>query len=213
MIPVLLIVGGIGSGKSHVASLFEAEGGVWRIDADRIGHEVLNVPEVIAELIEAFGRDILTLEGRIRRAAVAARVFGEGRAAERSRLEAIVHPRIRAEIERQIALARKTPGIRAIVLDAAIALETGWNDLADRIVFVDVPREEQVRRVLSIRGWSAEELHQRELSQWTLERKRASAHHIVKNFGSDDSIRRSVREVLNEMMIPPREKGLAQDSD
>ena len=92
--PVILIVGGIGSGKSFVAGLFEEAGGVLRIDADRIGHEVLTRPEVIAELVEAFGREILDAHGRIDRRAVATRVFGPGRESARAKLESISHPRM-----------------------------------------------------------------------------------------------------------------------
>jgi dephospho-CoA kinase len=202
MPPVILIVGGIGSGKSFVAGLFEAEGGVLRIDADRIGHEVLTRPEVVAELAEALGREILTPAGEIDRRAVAARVFGSGNEIRRARLDAVTHPRIRTEIEGRIAAARKNPAIRAVVLDAAIALETGWNDLVDRIVYIDVPESERQRRVRETRGWAPEELRRRELSQWTLERKRASAHHIVNNFGSADDTRQAVREVLRDVLVP-----------
>lgn len=210
--PVILIVGGIGSGKSFVAGLFEEAGGVLRIDADRIGHEVLTRPVVIAELVEAFGREILDVGGRVDRRAVAARVFGPGQESARARLEAISHPRIRAEIERRILEAGKNPAIRAIVLDAAIGLETGWNSLADRIVYVDVPDAERLERVAKSRGWTAEELRRRELSQWTLERKRAAAHHRVENVGSVDGIRQQVRHVLEQVVIPPWENGLPQSS-
>lgn len=210
--PVILIVGGIGSGKSFVAGLFEDAGGVARIDADRIGHEVLTRPEVIAELVEAFGREILDADGRIDRRAVATRVFGPGRESARAKLESISHPRIRSEIEHRIADAGKNAAIRAIVLDAAIGLETGWNSLADRIVYVDVPDGERLERVAKSRGWTAEELRRRELSQWTLERKRAAAHHSVENVGSVDGIRQQVRHVLEQVVIPPRENGLPQSS-
>ncbi len=210
--PVILIVGGIGSGKSFVAGLFEETGGVVRIDADLIGHEVLTRADVIQELAEGFGPGILDATGRVDRRAVAARVFGPGNEAARSRLEATTHPRIRVEIERRIADAWKNPEIRAIVLDAAIGLETGWNSLVDRVVYVEVPDEERLRRVQASRGWSEEELRRRELSQWTLERKRSAAHHRVENSGSIDGVRQQVRDILDQIVIPPRENGPSQSS-
>ncbi len=206
--PVIAIVGGIGSGKSFVARLFEEAGGVVRIDADLIGHEVLARPEVIRELAEAFGSEILDAAGQVNRKVVAAKVFGPGRELARSRLEAITHPRIRAEIERQIALVRQPasshqstsdrPAVRAIVLDAAILLEVGWNDLVDRIVYVDTPDDVRLRRVHETRGWSAEELRRRELSQWTLERKRSAAHDMIRNSEESGDVRRQVLRILND---------------
>ncbi len=103
-------------------------------------------------------------------------------------------------IRSRIAQLRGEGSVRVIVLDAAILLESGWSELADLVVFVDVTDEVRHQRVAA-RGWSRAELESRERAQWTLERKRAAAHDSVGNSGSLDETRQAVSDLLHRWRI------------
>ena len=178
------IVGGVGSGKSTVARLAAERWGLLRLDGDAAGHAALREPAVRAALRDRFGDGIFIPDGEVDRSALAARVFGETpehRAARRD-LEAVVHPRIRARFTDAIAAARRD-GTPAVLLDAAVLLESGWDDVTDAVVFVEVPLCERRRRVAA-RGWDAAELARREASQWPTDRKRAACDAVLDNTGS-----------------------------
>ncbi len=181
--PVIIgLIGGVASGKSFVGSLLEAEGAL-RIDADRLGHEVLQTAEVRKQLTDQWGQSLLYESGEIDRAKLAKLVFGESSevVARRRQLESIVHPRIRALAQARIAAARSLPEPPlAIVIDAPLLLEAGWEKMCDLILFIETPLEERLSRAAS-RGWTAEQFHQREASQMPLDEKRKHATHIIDN--------------------------------
>lgn len=182
-IPVIGIAGGVGSGKSALAAALGRRCRVVTLDADRAGHAALEQPEVAREVEQAFGPRVVDDAGRVLRSNLAAIVFGETEAhdAARRRLEAIVHPVIRAELERKIELQQSRLDCDLLVLDAAVLLEAGWQHLCDLLVFLDTPRALRLQRVASSRGWTADELTRREASQWPLERKRAAADVVIDN--------------------------------
>jgi dephospho-CoA kinase len=182
---VIGIVGGVGSGKSALARWVAEHHPVAVIDADKIGHEVLVQPQVAAQLRQAFGAEILDESGRVQRASLAARVFGESdeHRAARSRLESIVHPEIDREVERQIG-AMDRDAVRCVLLDAAVLLESGWRTHCDAVIFIDTPLARRRQWVQAGRGWSADELARREASQWPLDQKRAAADAVVVNDGT-----------------------------
>ena len=202
VLPVVGLIGDIGGGKSEVAGLFKERGAVV-IDADAVGHELLKDPGVLHQIVERFGPGVLVRTGggepgltpAIDRKALGAIVFNDP--AARHALEAILHPRMRAWfraiIERE--LAENGGEGRLIVLDAAILLEAGWDDLCDRIVFVDAPREERMRRVQAQRGWSREALEARERAQWPADEKRVRADVMINNDSGLESLRRAVEQV------------------
>ena len=185
--PVIGVVGGVGSGKSTLA---RAAGERWCLpvlDGDAAGHAALRDAAVRRALRDRFGGAIFRPAPdppggeEIDRSALAARVFGdapETRAAKDA-LQAVVHPVIRADLLSRIAAA-KAADAPAVLLDAAVLLETGWRDDCDAVVFVDAPPAERLRRVAA-RGWDAAELDRREASQWPLDRKRAAADAVVGN--------------------------------
>jgi len=186
-IPVIGMVGGIGSGKSTLARWVAERYPVVAIDADRIGHQVLERPDVIRRLREQLGDDILNEQGNIDRARLARRVFGDTPAhhADRQRLEQIVHPEIQQDIERTVA-GLDPSATCCVLLDAAVLLESGWDRICDFVIFVDAPEALRHHRITSLRGWSADELARRSASQWPLERKRSAATALVDNAGPID---------------------------
>jgi dephospho-CoA kinase len=180
---VVGILGGIGSGKSAVSRGLSNHFKTILIDADRVGHDVLGFPSVKDAIRQKFGDSVFD-GAEICRKALARKVFGSEPHHKQSliKLEKIVHPEIRRQVEQQLA---EIPSDReVVVLDAAVMLEAGWNDLCDTIVFVDTPFETRLKRVEENRGWTAGELKRRESSQVSLDDKRAVSELIVDNSGS-----------------------------
>jgi dephospho-CoA kinase len=195
---VIGLTGGIASGKSEVARMLEARGSVV-VDADSVGHSLLEVDEVRDQIIDRFGagilaRDAVPAEGapRIDRKRLAAIVFADPGA--RRALEAILHPRMRAHFLAAIQGVEQAGGARArsLVIDAAILLEAGWNDLCDRVIFVDAPRALRFDRAARQRAWSQETFRSREQAQWPCEEKRRRADFVIANDGNDVSLAREV---------------------
>lgn len=189
---VVGLLGGIGSGKSAVAALFEKLG-ARAVDADRIAHGVLEEPAVRRTLASWWGPEIL-VGGRVDRAQVARRAFES--AAGTARLNALVHPRIGRELRRRIAQEKRRGGV--VVVEAALLLETGTDALCDVLVFVDAPRDVRRRRAAK-RGWSAAEWSRRERRQWPLRLKRKKARYVIDNGGSKAATRRQVESILQEI--------------
>ncbi|MGB5442184.1 MAG: dephospho-CoA kinase [Gammaproteobacteria bacterium] len=138
---VIGLTGGIGSGKTTVADGFAALG-VPVIDADLIARELVEPGQPALDQIRTlFGAECLSADGRLDRALVRRRIFADE--SLRHRLEAILHPDIRNRINDLIAEVRTAYCIVVIPL----LLETGQDDLIDRILVVDAPEEEQIKRV------------------------------------------------------------------
>lgn len=193
--PVLGLIGEIGGGKSTVAGRL-VEHGASVIDADVVGHQRLAEPSIRDRIVERFGpgvRDVSQLG--IDRHALGAIVFHDPNALRD--LEAILHPSMRERFVEMIAELSGAPGRPLIVLDAAVLLEAGWDDLCDRIVFVEAPRPERLRRVSATRGWSEETLAARERSQWSAEAKRQRADRVIVNDGSRDRLEIEVDRLLD----------------
>jgi dephospho-CoA kinase len=189
--PVVGLVGGIGSGKSVVARLF-AELGAAVVDADQLGHEALRQPAIRQAVADRWGPDVLDGAGEVDRRKLAARVFADP--AERQALEALVLPEIRRRTAAALDEAERDPAKTMIVLDAAILLETGWRQVCDRIVYVDTPRDERLRRVAAGRGWTTQEVEAREAAQWPVARKAALADAVIDNAGGLAHTRRQVAD-------------------
>ncbi|MBC8115788.1 MAG: dephospho-CoA kinase [Candidatus Saccharimonas sp.] len=183
-IPVVGIVGGIGSGKSAVARWVATQANIHVIDADRLGHEALMAGDVKASLRLKFGDDIFDVQGEVLRGALARRVFGdaEEHRAARHMLEQIVHPEIERRIVDEIRRAADS-GSQAVLLDAAVLLEAGWQRQCDAVVFIETPDDVRLERVRQRSGWTAEELHRRETSQLSLTDKRKQSDAVVSNAG------------------------------
>ena len=186
---MLGLAGGVGGGKSTVAALFR-KWGARVVDADALGHRVLEDPRVRARLVRLFGDEILR-DGRVDRRALAARAFRSRRSVER--LNRTVHPAILRAL--RAALRR---GRGWVVLDAALLFETGADALCDRIVYVHAPRAERERRVRA-RGWAPGELARRERFQLPPAYKRKKADFVVNNAGPPASTASQARKIFGEL--------------
>jgi dephospho-CoA kinase len=174
------LTGGIACGKSHVVRRL-AERGIATLDLDLVAHEVMEPGRPgYDEVVEAFGPGVVGRDGRIDRKALGALVFRDD--AARDRLNAIVHPKVRAEEARRAAEHAQRGGL-VFVTDAALLVETGVHLRFDRLVVVHCPEDEQLRRLVARDGLSEEAARARLLAQMPIEAKRRFGHWQVDTSG------------------------------
>lgn len=190
------LTGGIGSGKSVVTDLLDELGAVV-IDADVLAREVVAPgTDGLAEIVAAFGPEVLDGEGALDRPAMARAVFGDD--AARKRLEDVVHPRVR----RRAAEIESKADEHAIVVHAIpLLVETGQAQRFDQVVVVDVPEEQQRLRLAEQRGMSDEEAGSRISAQATRQQRLAVADIVIDNSGTVDDLRRRVAEVYEQLRL------------
>ena len=206
------ILGGIASGKTFVAKQLEALG-ARRIDVDQLAHSVLNEPEVKSQLVSRWSAEVLSDDGSVDRAKIAAIVFAayppgnmgdsaQTGASELAFLESVTHPRIAEQIRDQIRVWERDCTVVAAVLDAAVLLKAKWNHMCDTILFVDVPLQLRWERALA-RGWSKEEFAAREAAQESLDTKRAVADWTIDNGGTAERTLSQLREFWHTLHSSP----------
>jgi dephospho-CoA kinase len=191
------LTGGIGAGKSAAARRL-AELGALVIDADQLAREVVRPgTEGLAEVVAEFGPGVLAPDGSMDRPAVGRLVFGDD--AQRRRLEAIIHPRVRARTAELIAAAAPDA---VVVNDVPLLVEAGLAPGFEIVIVVLAGEETRVRRLVDDRGLSAEEAHSRIAAQATDEQRRAVADVLLSNDGSLDDLRAQVDAVWRDRLAP-----------
>ncbi|NLP61959.1 dephospho-CoA kinase [Paraburkholderia sacchari] len=173
------LTGGIGSGKSTVADLFAARG-VPLVDTDVIAHRI-TAPHGIAmpAIASQFGPEFVAADGSMDRARMRTLVFGDEWA--RKRLEAITHPLIRAETERE---TREANGPYVIVVVPLLVESGGWKKRVDRVLVVDCSVETQIARVMNRNGFTREQVLAIIARQATREARLAAADDVIVNDGA-----------------------------
>ena len=156
---VVGLVGPAGSGKSMLANALLAAG-ARVLDADRLGHEITDGdPVVRAALTAEYGPDVYRSDGTLDRRRVAAKVFHDPAAL--TRLNLLVHPRILERLRAGINAATREGFTGALVVDAALMLDWGFERECDAVLAVIAPPAVQVARLMSARGWSEADARQR----------------------------------------------------
>jgi len=170
------LTGGIGSGKSTVADLFAARD-VAIIDTDAIAHQ-LTAPggAAMAAIHTEFGAPFLTVDGALDRARMRAYVFDEPSA--RARLEAILHPLIRSETER---LAAQAAGAYLMFVVPLLVESGSWSQRVNRVLVVDIPEQEQVRRVVARSALPEAQVRAIMAAQATRAERLAAADDVIDN--------------------------------
>jgi len=185
----------VASGKSTVAAIL-AELGCVVVDADLLAREVVAPgTEGLLRIVGEFGPEVLDDRGELERPAMAATVFADQEA--RQRLEAIVHPLVRA---RAAAIEAEAPTGSVIVHDIPLLVETGQDASFDAVLVLDVPVEIQVERMVAERGLSRAEASARVSAQATRERRREVATYVIDNTGTRENLRDRVTEVFDALV-------------
>ena len=188
---VLGLTGGIGSGKSLIASMF-AQLGADVIDADQLAREVVELGQpALEEIATAFGQDMLLPDGRLDRDKLARIIFADPVA--RGRLNAITHPRIRERMAAEIAARGSRPGV--LIVDMPLLYESDRADTVEAVIVVWVDPQTQLRRLIERDGLTEEEARQRIAAQMSLDEKRKRADVVIDNNGGRESTQRQVAAV------------------
>jgi len=191
---VLGLTGGIGTGKSTVAKMFQALGATV-LDADRIAHTLMEPGTRVFRQIRArFGETVLREDGRLDRKRLAHRVFRNGR--DLRILCRIVHPAVRQAILKELKRLRRVDSDGVVVLEIPLLFEAESAPYpTDGVVVVTAPRRVAQRRWTARSGFSAAEFDRRSRFQWPLRKKVERADFVVDNGGSLAKTRRQVLEI------------------
>nr|WP_057926846.1 dephospho-CoA kinase [Burkholderia ambifaria] len=170
------LTGGIGSGKTTVADMFAARGASL-VDTDLIAHRITAPAGLAMPAIEhAFGPDFVAADGSLDRAKMRALIFSDDDA--RRRLEAITHPLIRAETDRE---AREAQGPYVIFVVPLLVESDNWKARSDRVLVVDCPVETQIARVMRRNDFTREQVEAIIARQATREARLAAADDVIVN--------------------------------
>lgn len=197
------LTGGIGCGKSTVAAMM-SELGCHILNADKMAHALM-VPGEPAydEIRRHFGAHLLAPDGSIDRARLAAVVFADSD--QLASLNAIVHPRVLRELDRELDRLSRIDPHGVAVVEAALLIESGYHQRLDRLVLVTCTRDQQLERLTNPafgRAMAREQAEKRIAAQMPLEEKRKLANDEIDCSGSLDDTKRQVRilvEQFNQM--------------
>jgi dephospho-CoA kinase len=191
---VIGLTGGIGSGKSTVAAIFESLG-IPVIDADQLAHQLVEPGQpALDEIRDTFGEACIAQDGHLDRAFIRQRVFANKQ--EKQRLEAILHPKIRNRILTWIAAQNTSYCIVVIPL----LLESGQSDLVDRILVVDTTENKQIKRVVARDGLTHNVILAIMNAQADRETRLAAADDIIENSGDMKSLESQVKTLHSKYL-------------
>lgn len=191
------LTGGIASGKTTVAQMFEQRG-CHVLFADQIAHALM-APGRPAhkEIVETFGRQVLTDEGAIDRVRLGAIVFADHSRLER--LNAILHPRVIVESERELDQWGQTNPRGLAVVEAALLIEVGYHARFDKLIVTWCRPEQQLERLIQKTGLSVEEARERLAAQLPPEQKQRLADYEIDCSGSLEATETQVERVYQEL--------------
>lgn len=176
MATIIGLTGGIASGKTTVADLFQEHFNIDIIDADIVAREVVAVgSDGLRRITEHFGEAILLEDGTLNRAKLREQIFSNPE--DKAWLNALLHPMIRNKIEEGLTNIRSPYGL----LVAPLLIENQMQGMADRVLIVDVPTEVQIQRTMNRDNVSEEQVKAILKSQASREQRLAIADDVIKN--------------------------------
>ncbi len=200
---VIGLTGGIGTGKSEVARIFQELGAVL-INADQIGHQAYTPhSEIWQEVVKAFGEEILQPNGEIDRKKLGSIVFADPD--QLTRLNQIMHPRMARMVAQQVQELREH-GADVVVVEAALLFEAGWDSLVGEVWSTESPEYLVIKRLQSRSGLSQEEAKKRIDSQMSGEERKSRSQVVVDNSGDLIELERVVRSIWDRRVKAKVEK-------
>lgn len=194
---VIGLTGGIASGKSTASDVLRGLGAVI-IDADRVGHRSYEPGTPgFQKVVNAFGHDIVGSDGYIDRRVLGGKVFGAP--GEMERLNAIVWPEIRRLISDEIEQISQRDPDAIIVLEAAVLIEAGWQDLCDEVWVINTTIKAAVERLKTRNGLSEEAAMARIQSQMSAKERAEHATVKIDNSGTEEQLRNRVERAWKQL--------------
>ncbi|MDR2771878.1 MAG: dephospho-CoA kinase [Elusimicrobiota bacterium] len=192
---ILGLTGTIGCGKSETAKIFK-QLGAEIIDADKISKQLTSKGSpALKELVEIFGKQILSDDGALNRKVLAQIIFNDDK--QRLKAEQILHPLIIKDIKEKVKAEQKSAGI--VVIDAPLLFETGLDKICDKIVVVVVDKDVWIKRIVKAGKFSVEEIKKRAASQLSDGLKAKKADYIIDNSGDKKELCRKVKTLFETL--------------
>ncbi|MBO4563751.1 MAG: dephospho-CoA kinase [Clostridia bacterium] len=196
------LTGGIASGKSTVTEMLASKG-AFIADADAVSREVMELPEVLCAVREAFGADVFREDGSLDRRALAARAFKDECSA--ALLNSITHPAIINRLRELAAEAEASGEYPLVFVDAPLLIESGFHTLCDRVWLVTAKDETRIARIMLRDGLTYDEAALRIARQMPEEEKRRYATTVIENDGSFDELILSVDKAFSAEIMDSRD--------
>jgi dephospho-CoA kinase len=195
---VIGLTGGIATGKS-TASRYLVQNGLPVLDADQMAREVVEpgMP-ALADLVAAFGEDILLVTGELNRMELGRRVFSDPQALKQ--LNQITHPRIRERLFEHLKYIGESKNTPAVVIDAALIFETGWDEIVDEVWLLVVSEETQRERLKQRSKVTEEQARAMMASQMPASEKMKRAKVWIDNNGSVAALYHQLDELVNTII-------------
>ena len=182
---IIGLCGGSGSGKGTVAKILSKRG-VAHIDADAVYHELVCGPsQLMNELVSEFGEGIVNSEGGLYRPALASIVFAEGAEWKLERLNVITHKFVLERIE-QIISDFSSRGYKAVLVDAPLLFESGFDSRCESVICVIAPHDLRIKRIVSRDGITADAASKRILSQVSDDALSQKCDYVINNDASEE---------------------------
>jgi len=192
---IIGLTGGIATGKSS-ASKFLKKQGFQIIDADAVVHELQATgSSLLSEIANAFGSTVLHEDGSLNRGKLGKIVFGN--ADVRAKLDAIVHPVVRAEFEERLRKSKAD----MLFLDVPLLFEAGFDDMTDVNLVIRASREMQLKRLKMRDGLTEQEAQARINSQMPMSEKVARADFVIDNNGEIHELEENIEKFLGEIKL------------
>lgn len=199
---VVGLTGGIGSGKSTVASCFSKRGATV-IDADEISRELTQLGSpVLAELQQVFGTDIVDAHGQLKRSLLAERAFSS--LEKTSDLNSIMHKRIR---ENALLRIKNQPDDAIVIYDMPLLVETDSQNLCDFVVVINAPMDQRISRLEATRGMPLIDIQQRIAQQAPDSVRDAVADFIIHNDGSLEQLNSQCESAWTMILHAAQQQG------
>lgn len=191
------ITGGIASGKTEVAKVFQ-NSGAKILSGDKIGKDVVEKnPELLKKLVKNFGDEILDSKRRLKRKRLGKIAFSS--ASLTRKLNQIVHPFLLKDLKEKIKSLKKRNYKKPVAIDAALIVEWGLHKELDYLVFVDCPKEKRIRRLIQQKGYTRKEAEHRIKAQLPESKKRKQADFIIKNERGLKELREKTRALWKKI--------------
>jgi dephospho-CoA kinase len=185
------ITGGIASGKTEVAKVFQKLGAKI-LSGDEIGKDVVEKnPQLLKKLIKAFGNQILDSKNRLNRKKLGEIAFSSPSSTKK--LNLIVHPFLLKDLKEKIKGLKRKRYKKPVVIDAALIVEWGLQEETDCLIFVDCTKEKRIKRLTQQKGYSRKEALGRIKAQFPESKKRKQADFIIKNERSLKELRQKAK--------------------
>ncbi|KPL02380.1 MAG: hypothetical protein AMJ90_06025 [candidate division Zixibacteria bacterium SM23_73_2] len=173
------ITGGIASGKTEVAKVFQKKGAIV-LSGDEIGKDVVEKnPALLKKLIKTFGKEILDSKKRLKRKKLGEIAFSSYPLTKK--LNEIVHPYLLKNLKLKINNLKRKKHKGVVVIDAALIVEWGFEKDLDYLIFVDCPEKERIKRLIQKKTYTKKEAEQRIKAQLPEAEKRKRADFIINN--------------------------------